>query len=153
MTVATRSSSRPVGAANGDVQVLETHLQRKSSFQVYTWLGGGMNVAAAARIGMPLRSDALTLRLRAQKRARVVVARFHDTAGAASTASGFRATIDWGDGTSWRGVVVRHGNGDYDVRSTKRYARRGAYLIRVTLADNQNRVSIAPSKAVVRTAK
>jgi hypothetical protein len=77
---------------DGDVQVLGNHLQRKWSFQVYTWPGGGMNVAAAARNGMPLRSEALPLRLRAHKRVRVVVARFHDTAGAASTSSGFRAT-------------------------------------------------------------
>jgi hypothetical protein len=48
---------------DGNVQVLGEHLQRKRSFQVYTWPGGGMNVAAAARIGMPLRSsrDAPTL--------------------------------------------------------------------------------------------
>ena len=138
---------------DGAVQVLGDHLQRKRSFQVYTWLGGGMNVAAAARIGLPLRSDALTLRLRAHTRARVVVARFHDAAGAASTASGFRATIDWGDGTSSRGVVIRRGNGNYDVLSTKRYAARGAYTITVRLADNQYRVSIAHSRAVVRAAK
>jgi hypothetical protein len=138
---------------DGVVQVLGAYLQRKSSFPVYIWSGGGMNVAAAARIGMPLRSDALTLRLQPHKRARVVVARFHDTAGAASSASGFRATIGWGDGTSWRGVVIRRGNGDYDVMSTKRYARRGAYIIRVTLADDQYRVSIAQSRALVRALK
>jgi len=138
---------------DGNVQVLGNHLQRKWSFQVYTWPGGGMNVAAAARVGMPLSSDALTLRLRANKRLRVVVARFHDAAGGASSAFGFRAAIDWGDGTSWRGVITRHGNGDYDVSSTKRYAKRGAYKITVTLADNQYRVSIARSKALVRAAK
>ena len=138
---------------DGDVQVLNDRLQRKWSFLVYSWSGGGMNVAAAARAGLPLRSDALTLRLRAHKRARVVVARFHDAAGAASTASGFRATIDWGDGTSWRGVVIRRGNGNYDIVSTKRYAKRSTYKITVTLADNQYRVSIAHSTALVRAAK
>ena len=72
------------------------------------------------------------------------------TAGPASTASGFRATIDWGDGANSRGVVVRRGNGEYDVVSTKRYARRGTYKITVTLADNHYRVSIAQSRVLVR---
>jgi hypothetical protein len=138
---------------DGYVQVLNDRLQQKSSFMVYSWSGGGMNVAGAARAGLPLRSDALTLRLRAHKRARVVVARFHDAAGAASTASGLRATIDWGDGTRWRGVVIRRGNGNYDIAGTKRYARRSTYRVTVTLADNQYRVSIAHSTAQVRAAK
>ena len=138
---------------DGTLHVLGPDLRPKWSFQVYTWAGGGMNVAAAPRAGMPLRADALTLRLPPHKRARVVVARFHDAAGAASTASGFRATIDWGDGTAWRGVVVSRGYGNYDVRSSKRYADRGAYKVTVTLTDNQYRVSVAQSRAVVRAAK
>ena len=138
---------------DGYVRVLNDRLQQKSSFLVYSWSGAGMNVAAAARAGLPLRSDAVTLRLRAKTRARAVVARFHDAAGAASTASGFRATIDWGDGSSWRGVVVNLGKGNVDVVGTKRYAKRGTYAITVTLADNQYRVSIAHSKAHVRAAK
>jgi hypothetical protein len=83
----------------------------------------------------------------ARRRARVVVARFHD-AGAVE-APAFRATIDWGDGTHWRGVVVREGAGSYRVQSAKRYARRGRYEITVTLADGY-RVSIARSTATVR---
>ena len=138
---------------DGDVRVLNGHLQQKSLFQVYTWSGGGMNVAAAPRAGLPLSSDALTLRLRAHERAWVVVARFHDAGGAASTASGFRATIDWGDGTSWRGVVIRRGNGNYDIVGSKRYAKRSTYKLTVTLADDQSRVSIAHSTAHVRAAK
>ncbi len=112
-----------------------------------------MNVAAAARNGLPLRSDALTLRLQAHKRARIIVARFHDATVANATASGFRATIDWGDGTNWRGVVIWRGGGSYDVRSTKHYARRGTYKITVTLTDNQQRLSAAQSRALVRAAK
>jgi hypothetical protein len=137
---------------DGYVRVLDQRLQQKRAFLVYGWSGGGMNVAAAARIGLPLRSDPLTLRLRAHKRTRVVVARFHDAAGAASTAAGFRATIDWGDGTGWRGVVRNRGNGNYDVVSTKRYAKRRTHKITVTLSDNQYRVSIAQSTALIRAA-
>jgi hypothetical protein len=102
---------------------------------------------------MPLRSDALTLRLQARKRVRVVVARLHDTARPPSTASGFSATIDWGDGTDMSDAVTRRGNGEYDVVSTKRYASRGTYTITVTLADNHYRVSIARSRALVRAMK
>ena len=65
---------------------------------------------------------------------------------------GFSATIDWGDGTSWRGVVVRRGRADVDVRSTKRYAGRGTFPITVTLTDSTNRTSVARSTAVVRRA-
>ena len=134
---------------DGDVLVLGDRLERKWSLRVYTSSGGGMNVAAAPRTGLPLRSDALSLRLRARARARLVVARFHDAAGARSSASGFRATIDWGDGTSWRGVVVERGNGTFDVRSTKRYARRGAYAITVTLTDDEYRVSVSHGRVQV----
>ena len=136
---------------DGSVRVLGPDLRTRSWYlQVYTWNGGGLNVAAAPRVGLPLRSNAVTVRLAAQKRARVIVAHFNDAGGPSSLASGFRAAIDWGDGTAWRGVVVVRGGGSYDVRSLKRYARRGTYRVRVTLVDNQGRVSIAQSSAVVR---
>ena len=80
-----------------------------------------------------------------------MVGLFHDPAGAAS-AGGFRATIDWGDGTSWRGAVLLRGRGNIDVRSTKRYAVTGVYRVTVTLTDTTSRTSVARSKAVVRRA-
>jgi FG-GAP-like repeat/FG-GAP repeat len=137
---------------DGYIRVLNDQLREKTSFVIYNWPGGGMNIAAPARVGLPLRSDALTVHVQARKRVRIVVARFHDAAGAASTASGFRATIDWGDGTTWRGVVINRGNGNYDVTGTKRYAKRGTRELTVTLADNQYRASIAHSRALVRRA-
>jgi len=132
---------------DGEVRVLGPDLAQKRWFSVYNWVGGGLNVAAAPRIGLPLRADPLTVRMLARARSRVVVARFHD-AGAAST-SAFRATINWGDGTHWRGDVVRDSGGSYLVRSAKRYAKRGRYEITVTLMDS-SRVSIAHSTAIVR---
>jgi len=132
---------------DGDVRVLGPALREKWSLWVYSWAGGGMNVAAAARLGLPLRADGLTFRLRQGVRARVVVGRFHDVARSTTR---FRATIDWGDGTEWRGVVIRRAAGTIDVRSAKRYARRGTYKIEVRLADSSGRVSIARSTAVVR---
>jgi hypothetical protein len=132
--------------------VLGPTLRQKWSTNAYTYAGAGMTVAVAPRIGLPLRADGVTLRLRPRQRAQVVVGRFHDAAGAASTAGGFRATIDWGDGTSWRGVVVRRARGDVDVRSTKRYPGRGVFRVTVTLTDRTNRTSVARSTAVVRKA-
>jgi VCBS repeat protein len=132
---------------DGLVRVLGPDLRQKALLGVYTWIGGGMNVAVAPRIGLPLRADALTVRLVARTRSRVVVGRFHDASRA--PASAFRATIDWGDGTHARGVVLRKGPGEYLVRGAKRYATGGRYDITVTLADS-HRASIAQSKAIVR---
>jgi hypothetical protein len=133
---------------DGNVRVLGPDLVQKSWFAVNNWVGGGLNVAASPRIGLPLRANPMTVRMVARTRSRVVVARFDDAAGA--PASAFRATIDWGDGTHWRGVVLRGGGGSYLVRGAKRYARRGRFEITVTLVDSY-RVSIARSAAIVRT--
>jgi hypothetical protein len=144
----------PAWASNGplgDVLILGPDLRQKSSFSVYNWSGAGMTVAGAARNGLPLRADAVKVRLIARKRTRFVVARFHDAAGPA--AAGLHATIRWGDATSARGTVISYGPGDYDVRGTKRYARTGAYTITVTLTDSQHRISIAHSTARVRNAR
>ena len=135
---------------DGDVRVLGSNLVQKSWFPVYDWVGGGLNVAAAPRIGLPLRADPLTVRMVARSRSRVVVARFDDVAGAPAPA--FRATIDWGDGTRSRGSVLARSTGDYLVRGTKRYPKRGMFGVTVTLADSY-RVSIARSKAIVRAPK
>jgi hypothetical protein len=110
-----------------------------------------MNVAGAARNGLPIRADAVKARLTARKRTRFIVARFHDAAGPG--AAGLRATIRWGDTTNARGTVINRGHGNYDVRGTKRYARTGAYTITVTLTDNQHRISIAHSRARVRSGR
>ena len=135
---------------DGNVRVLGPDLVQKSWFAVNNWVGGGLNVAATPRIGLPLRANPMTVRMVARTRSRVAVARFDDAAGA--PASAFRATIDWGDGTHWRGVVLRGGGGSYLVRGAKRYARRGRYEITVTLVDSY-RVSIARSTAIVRTSR
>ena len=96
----------------------------------------------AERVGLPLRSAALTLRLRARERARVVVAPSTTRPAPRPPPPASRTTIDWGGGTNWRGLVIGRGDGNYDIVSSKRYARRSTYKITVTLADNQNRVSM-----------
>jgi hypothetical protein len=85
----------------------------------------------------------------ARKRVRAIVARFHDAAGDRAARRDLRASIDWGDGTSWNGVLLARGGGVYDVRSLKRYARAGRYALTVTFTDRNGRSSIARSRAIV----
>jgi hypothetical protein len=134
----------------GDLRVLGAALQPKWQLTVYNWAGAGMNLAAAPRIGMPLRATGLTIRLQAGTRSRVVAARFEDADGTAPAPARCRATIDWGDGTTWRGLVLRHGTAGVAVRSTKRYASSGIFRVTVTLTDDQQRTSVASSNIVVR---
>ena len=130
------------------VRTFDGNLDEVRSFGAYDWWGAGMNVAVATRVGLPIVSQARTVKLTARKRARVIVARFVDAAGPAGR-SGLRAQIDWGDGTSWNGALVSRGNGVYDVRSTKRYASRGRYRVTVTMTNDRGRLSIARSTALV----
>jgi len=139
----------PSGAP-GDIVVLGSTLRRKWASNFYPWAGAGMTVAVAPRIGLPLRADGVTLRLRAKQRRQVVVGRFHDVAQMKGLA--LRATIDWGDGTSWRAVPIRRARADINVRSSKRYTTRGVYRITVTLTDGIGRTSVARSTAVVSRA-
>lgn len=139
----------PRWGGGASVDVLNGRFTTLTSFTVYPYADFGVNVATAARIGLPLVSFARTPRFRVGVRTRVVVARFRDAAGAASRGP-FRATIAWGDGTRWDGVVLNRGGGVYDVRSSKRYGRPGGHVVTVTLTDARGRTSVARSTAVVR---
>ena len=132
----------------GDSRVhsFNAELVEIGSFPAYDWFGAGMNIATAARLGFPIAAEPRTVKLRARRRARFVVARFRDAGGGSSR---MRAQITWGDGTSWAGTVLIRGGGVYDVRSTKRYRRLGRYSVIVTLTDNDGRTSIARSRAIV----
>jgi VCBS repeat protein/FG-GAP repeat protein len=134
---------------DGLVRVLDSKLRVVDVFTAYRFPGWGMNVATAARIGLPIASEPRTVRLVAGKRALAMVARFRDAAGAGSRL-GLRAEISWGDGTTWRGAAVSKGGGVYDVRGWKRYVRRGRYAVKVTLTDLAGRSSIARSTAIVK---
>jgi FG-GAP-like repeat len=138
----------PGFGGDGLVRVLNRRFVDAETFKAYPWDGAGMNVAVRARIGLPIRAEGIALKLVAGRRARSIVAHFHDAAAPSNAA--VEATIDWGDGTEWQGLVLKRGAGMYDVRSTKRYARRGRYVIVVTLADDHGRSSTARSTAVVR---
>src|SRR5262245_13687587 len=129
------------------VYLFDGNLLETGSFRVYDWLGAGVNVALAPRIGLPIAADARTVKLKARSRAKVVVARFRDATGGAIRMS---ASIAWGDGTYGAGTGLVRGNGVYDVRGTKRYSRSGRYSISVTVRDPGGRTSLARSVALVR---
>jgi hypothetical protein len=136
----------------GRVSTFDRSLRLTDYFTPYNWGGAGLNVALEAKVGFPIAAEPRRVKLVVRKRTRIVVARFRDAAG--SRGSGlFRAEIDWGDGTSWNGAVLARGGGVYDVRSTKRYSKRGRYDVTVTLRDDQGRSSIARSAAVVSRAR
>jgi FG-GAP-like repeat/FG-GAP repeat len=137
----------PGWGGDGQVRVFDASLEQIRAFTAYNWAGAGMNVALATRIGLPIAAQSRTVRLTMRRRTRIVVARFRDAAG--GSASGLRASIDWGDGMSWNGKVLARGGGVYDVRSLKRYGRRGRYALTVTLTDSRGRTSIARSTAIV----
>jgi VCBS repeat protein/FG-GAP repeat protein len=128
------------------VYLFDGNLLETSSFRPYDWLGAGMNVAVAPRIGLPIAADARRVKLKAGKRAKVIVASFRDASGGSIRLT---SSIAWGDGTSGTGVVLPRGDGVYDVRGTKRYGRRGTYAITVRVSDAKGRVSIARSRSVV----
>ncbi|HEX6702893.1 MAG TPA: VCBS repeat-containing protein, partial [Gaiellaceae bacterium] len=141
----------PSFGGSAEIRIFRPDLRRVGRFTPYDW-NPGMYVAVGARVGFPIAADARRLELVARKRTRAIVARFRDAAGAQSTGR-FTAVVHWGDDTSWNGKVLARGNGVYDVRSTKRYAKAGRYAVVVTLRDDRGRSSIARSMAVVSRAK
>ncbi|HSC73676.1 MAG TPA: FG-GAP-like repeat-containing protein [Gaiellaceae bacterium] len=128
------------------VYAFDRNLLEKNAFRAYDWLGAGMNVGLAPRIGLPIAADARTVKLKVRKRAKVVVARFRDAGGGTMR---LHTAIAWGDGTSAPGTLLPRGNGVYDVRGTKRYGRAGRFAITVTVKDANGRTSVARSTAVV----
>jgi hypothetical protein len=127
--------------------VFDGKLQEQNAFRVYDWLGAGMNVALAPRLGLPIAADARTVKLKTRMRAKVIVARFRDAAGGTTR---LKTSVAWGDGTYASGTLLSRGNGVYDVRGTKRYSRPGRYSVTVTVSDPSGRSSVARSTALVR---
>ena len=77
-----------------------------------------------------------------------VVATFAD-ANPANTASSYRATIAWGDGTSSQGDMIPLGGGRFNVSGSHVYPRTGAFAATVTIVDPQNHSTVANAQAQV----
>ena len=137
----------PGWGGDGVARIFGPGLKLRSLVDVYTWQGAGMNVAAPARVGLPIAAETRSVAFKARVRVRTTIARFRD---AAASAVGLRATITWGDSSTSTGTVVQRPRGVYDVVATKRYLHRGRFPLIVTLTDAAGRISIARNAAVVR---
>jgi hypothetical protein len=138
----------PGWGGNGVVTVLNSRLAPRTSFRPLPFDGFGFDVAAPARIGLPIRADARTAKVRARRRTTFTVARFVDAA--TSRFGPLVATIDWPSGRETRGIVVPRTSNAFDVRTTTRFARVGTYRVTVTLTDGAGRRSVTRSTIVVR---
>ena len=77
-----------------------------------------------------------------------VVATFADV-NTANTASSYRATIAWGDGTSSQGDLIPLGGGRFNVSSSHVYPHTGTFAVTVTTVDPQNHSTTANAQAQV----
>jgi uncharacterized protein (TIGR03118 family) len=83
----------------------------------------------------PLTATGVTLNATQDRTLRnAVVATFND-ADPAGKPSDFAATIDWGDGITSTGTVVRDQNGGFDVLGSHRYTAPGAFSVQVQIRD------------------
>jgi hypothetical protein len=135
----------PGWGGDGTVHVLDATLQERREWLV-SGAGFGYNVAVAARLGLPIRSESRTVKVHARRPTSVIVARFID-AGAADTLP--TARIVWSDGVTTRGVVVAYED-TFDVRATRRFARPGRLHVTVTFTRGDGRTSVARSVVIAR---
>ena len=79
-----------------------------------------------------------------------VVASFHDAAGAQAAAADFKATIQWGDGSSSLGTVKRSGVGAFDVSGSHTYSSPGSRSLTIKVNDEEG--ASATMRATMRVA-
>jgi hypothetical protein len=128
------------------VRVLGPNLVQTSSFRANAYDGLGYNVAAPARLGLPILAESVNATYSAGKKQSRTVARFVDAAPASPL---FTARIAWSDGSTTRGTVIRNGH-LFQVRLTKRFRKAGRLHLQVTLTGADGRTSIAHSTVTVR---
>ena len=138
----------PGWGGDGIVRVLSSKFVQRTAFRPLPFDGFGFDVAAPARIGLPIAAFPRTAKVRVHRRATLTIAKFVDAQ--ASRLGPIRATIDWDTGRQTRATVRAAGPNVFDVRTTVRYARLGTHRVTVTLADATGRHSVARSTIVVR---
>jgi hypothetical protein len=131
-----------VAGSNGSYTVTGSHVYfDEGSFSVSVTLseaGVGVVATASSSTATVAEADSLTgngtsLTATKGKAFTAVLATFTDT-NAASTALGFAATVDWGDGSTTAGVVVEQA-GSMVVLGTHTYASVRTFTAKVTLSD------------------
>jgi hypothetical protein len=127
-------------APGGGWQVVGSHIYRQEGSYTITAAVNDRGGASVTLRGNALIADA-PLRARGRRingnlAFRGVVATFTDTAGRFSKLSDHRATINWGDGHSSRGTVVRgRGAGGFAVTGSHTYATAGVTRVTVSIRD------------------
>jgi FG-GAP repeat len=137
----------PGWGGDGGVHVLDASFQDRTAWYP-AGNGFGYNVAAVARIGLPIRSEGRTVKVRARRPTSVIVARFVDAASV--RVSPVTATIAWPGGIETKAHVIRLGPQFFGVRLNRSYTRPGTLRVTVMLSDGGGRRSVAHSTIIVR---
>ena len=138
----------PGWGGDGIVRVLNSRFGPRTSFRPLPYDGFGFDVAAPARIGLPIAAYPRTATVRVNRRTTFTIAQFIDAK--ASRLGPLTATVDWDTGRETRGNVRPVGPNVFDVRTTARYRRVGTHRLIVTFTDATGRRSVARSTIVVR---
>jgi hypothetical protein len=88
-----------------------------------------------------------TLSLNAGQQFSGTVASFTDADG--NGAASFKATIEWGDGTTSDGTITAGAKGGFDVGGTHTYAAGGTYSVLVRIRDTDGDSAVSLSTATV----
>jgi streptogramin lyase len=70
------------------------------------------------------------------------------TADTTSTANWFRASINWGDGTTSVGLVVRTSAGHYTIIGLHLYTKKGTYAVDTTILDSVDNESALATASI-----
>ena len=98
--------------------MLSSKFVQRAAFRPLPYDGFGFDVAAPARIGLPIAAFPRTAKVRVHRRATFTIAQFIDAQ--ASRIGPIRATIDWDTGRQTRATVRASGPNVFDVRTTVR---------------------------------
>src|SRR5262249_35198241 len=100
----------------------------------------------SASVDASLTPSGLSLAATEQAAFSGVLATFTD-ADPTATAASFRATVDWGDGTTSSGTIGT-GPAGFTVSGTHTYAEEGNQAVTVTITDVPGNVQVTASSAV-----
>ena len=127
---------------SGGYSIAGSHLYANSGFfeATYTVTAGGNTVASGNAVfkvtEAPLKASGLTISAVARTVFTGTVATLTD-ANTAEAAADFTATINWGDGSSSAGSVVRTSAGKFNVVGSHTYAKSGAFTVTTSAIDGK----------------
>jgi hypothetical protein len=137
------ASTGTVSGSNGSFSVGGTHTyQLDGTYQIVTTVNGdgaSVSIDATANIGEQVNGITVTgaaissaAIVEGTALSSVTVATFAD-AGAVTPASGYSATIDWGDGSATSAGSIGASGNNFNVSGTHTYSEEGKYATKVTV--------------------